>query len=47
VLLSRYAKCLYGRQSLNIHRIEDLLCCCDQSPEQPGIEEPGSSEGEA
>ncbi|WP_416986120.1 tyrosine-type recombinase/integrase [Streptomyces sp. T028] len=33
VLLSRYAKCLYDRQSINNQRIEGLLSSYDQSPE--------------
>ncbi|WP_443048029.1 hypothetical protein [Streptomyces sp. NBC_00252] len=35
VLLSRYAKCLYDRQSINNHRIEGLLSSYDQ-PREPG-----------
>jgi hypothetical protein len=33
VLLSRYAKCLYDRQSINNQRIEGLLSAYDQPPE--------------
>jgi integrase len=50
VLLSRYAKCLYDRQSLNNHRIEDLLRSYDPTAQQPDVpedsepEEPGSHE---
>ena len=33
VLLSRYAKCLYDRQSINNQRIEGLLSSYDQPPE--------------
>ncbi|MFE7277053.1 hypothetical protein [Streptomyces sp. NPDC057623] len=33
VLLSRYAKCLYDRQSINNQRIEGLLSAYDQAPE--------------
>jgi hypothetical protein len=33
VLLSRYAKCLYDRQSINNQRIDDLLRAYDQPPE--------------
>ncbi|MGY5055128.1 tyrosine-type recombinase/integrase [Streptomyces sp. 900105755] len=33
VLLSRYAKCLYDRQSINNQRIEGLLSSYDQVPE--------------
>jgi hypothetical protein len=44
---SRYAKCLYDRQSLNNHRIEHLLRSYDQPPENPDTEESRSLEGEA
>ena len=33
VLLSRYARCLYDRQSINNQRIEGLLSACGQPPE--------------
>jgi hypothetical protein len=33
VLLSRYAKCLYDRQSINHQRIEGLLSSYDQPPD--------------
>ncbi|MEH0441566.1 hypothetical protein QBA74_39835 [Streptomyces scabiei] len=33
VLLSRYAKCLYDRQSINNQRIEGLLSSYDRPPE--------------
>lgn len=33
VLLSRYAKCLYDRQSINNQHIEGLLSAYDQPPE--------------
>jgi integrase len=44
VLLSRYAKCLYDRQSINNHRIEDLLRSYDHPP--GGIDLPGGREPE-
>lgn len=48
VLLSRYAKCLYDRQSINNHRIEDLLRSYDQPPEKPDIAgNPDTAEPEA
>lgn len=47
VLLTRYAKCLYDRQSLTNHRIEDLLRSYDRRPQEPDIEEPGRPEREA
>lgn len=33
VLLSRYAKCLYDRQSINNQRVEGLLSAYDRPPD--------------
>ncbi|MGC5244193.1 MULTISPECIES: hypothetical protein [Streptomyces] len=41
VLLSRYAKCLYGRQSINNQRVEGLLSAYDQLPELDDEEQVG------
>ena len=45
VLLTRYAKCLYDRQSTNNQRIEHLLSANDQPPEQ-GQYRPGWNPGD-